>query len=188
MPDGPLPSIASEAKQGIIVRRLSPRKQFRVLLTFWLALTLLSFVGCAKGDGEVGGWTALQPGMELWSEPGSGPHSEPVLALLYTLVPDTEYGIERPMPIPGLTGRPSLQLTAKATRVLYLAVVLLDTAGHEHKCATLLQPGEWRTLEFDVFQPAVADWSQITSMRFMDYTALLIGQGAVSLKVVGLPQ
>jgi hypothetical protein len=163
-------------------------KQSRVLLAFGLAVLLLSLAGCAKGSSELDGWTVLQPGMELWSEPGRGPRGEPVFALLYTLVPGTEYGIERSMPIPGLAGRPSLQLMAKATRVLYLAVVLLDIEGHEHKCATLLQPAEWRTLEFDAFQPAVADWSQITAIRFMDYTALLIGQGSVSLKVVGLPQ
>jgi hypothetical protein len=166
----------------------SGAKQSRFLLALSLTFMLFTLVACAKGSSQLDGWNALQPGMELWSEPGRGPHGEPVLALLYALVPETEYGIERQMPIPALEGRPSLRLTAKATRVLYVAVVLLDSEGHEHKSATLLQPGEWRALEFDAFVPAVADWSQVAAIRFMDYTALLIGQGPVSLKLVGLPQ
>jgi hypothetical protein len=157
-------------------------------LALCTALVLFSLFGCAKGSTQLDGWNALQPAMELRAEPGRGPQGEPVIALLYALVPGTEYGIERQTPIPGLEGLPSLRLMAKATRVLYLAVVLLDSEGLEHKCTTLLQPGEWRALEFDAFQPAVADWSQITAIRFMDYTALLIGQGVVSLKLVGLPQ
>jgi hypothetical protein len=168
--------------------RLLQAKQSRVACALLLTLILFSLVACAKGSSQLDGWKALRPGMELWSEPGRGPHGEPVIALLYVLVPATEYGIERQMPIPGLEGRPSLRLMAKTTRVLYVGVVLLDSQGHEHKSTTLLEPGEWRTLEFDTFEPAVADWSQITTLRFMDYTGLLIGQGSVSLKLAGLPQ
>jgi hypothetical protein len=183
-----LPAMQSRAAPAVIASRLLPAKQSRVVLALCLTFMLFSLVACARGSSQLDGWNALQPGMELRSEPDRGPNGEPVLALLYALVPGTEYGIERQMPIPGLEGRPSLRLMAKSTRVLYVAVVLLDSEGHEHKCASLLQPGEWRTLDFDTFEPAVADWSQITAVRFMDYTALLIGQGSVSLKLVGLPQ
>jgi hypothetical protein len=182
-----LAAIAGPAQLMEGYRRLPPTKQSRAL-ALGLMFMLLGLVACAKGSSQLNGWSALQPGMELWSEPGRGPHGEPVMALLYALVPGNEYGIERQMPIPGLQGRPSLQLMAKATRVLYLAVVLLDSEGNEHKSAALLQPGDWRALEFDAFQPAVADWSEIMAVRFMDYTAVLIGQGSVSLKLVGLPQ
>ena len=184
MPDPSRSVFATVSLLSSEASRLLAAKQSRALL----AILLFTLVACARGSNQLDGWNALQPGMELWSEPGRGPQGEPVLALLYALVPGREYGIERQMPIPGLEGRPGLRLRAKATRVLYLAVVLLDAEGQEHKSATLLNPGEWRTLEFDTFEPAVADWSQITTIRFMDYTALLIGQGSVSLKLVGLPQ
>ena len=153
-----------------------------------LTLILFTLAGCARGTNELDGWTALQPGVELRSEPGRGPNGEDVVALLYALVPRNEYGIERRMPIPGLEGHPRLQLMARSTRMLYLAVVLLDSEGNEHKSATVLQSGDWHTLQFDTFEPAVDDWSQIAAIRLMDYTGLLIGQGSVSLKLVGLPR
>lgn len=179
--------LAAKQPPPVIASRLPPAKQSLAIIACCLVL-LLSLVACTTGSNELDGWTALQPGMELRSEPGRGPQGEPVLALMYSIVPRTEYGIERQMPIPGLEGRPSLRLMARATRVLYLAVVLLDSEGREHECANLLQPGEWRTLEFDAFKPAVDDWSQVTAIRFMDRTGLLIGQGSVSLKLVGLPR
>jgi len=163
-------------------------KQARVLVALGLTLMVCGLIACAKGSGELHAWTVLQPGMELRSEPGRGPSGEPVVALLYALVPEREYGIERQLPIPGLEGRPTLRLMARTTRVLYVAVVLVDSEGREHVCARDIQPGEWRTLEFDTFEPPVDDWSQITAIRFVDRTGLLIGQGSVSLKLVGLPQ
>lgn len=182
-------------KQHVIASRLLPTKQspatatrFRVLVALCLAFILSSLVACAKGSNELDGWTALQPEMELYSEPDGGLDGEPVLALLYALVARTEYGIERQMPVARLQGRPGLHLLARANRVLYLVLVLVDSEGVEHECAHDLQPGEWRTLEFDTFEPAVDDWSQITAIRLMDRTGLLIGQGTVSLKLVGLPQ
>jgi hypothetical protein len=174
------------AKQSPLRQGAAPQPHF--LFAPCLILLLFTVAGCASGSRELDGWIALQPGMELRSEPGRGPNGEDVLALLYALVPGTEYGIGRQMPIAGLEGRPTLQLVAKSTRVLYLAVVLLDSEGQEFKSATVLRPGEWRTLQFGAFEPAVDDWSQITAIRFMDYTGLLIGQGSVSLKLVGLPQ
>jgi hypothetical protein len=183
-----LSSEASPAQRMAGHGRLPAAKQSRLLLALCVTLILSSIVACARGSTQLNGWNALQPDMELRPEPGRGPNGEPVLALLYALVPGTEYGIERQMPIPGLEGRPSLRLMAKASRVLYLAVVLLDSEGQEHKGTTVLEPGDWRTLEFDTFEPGVTDWSQISAVRFMDYTGLLIGQGSVSLKLVGLPQ
>jgi len=178
-----------------MARRLPPARQspgaarqYHAPLLLCLALLLVATAGCAGGATELQGWTALQPGMELRSEPGRGPNGEDVVALLYALVPGNEHGIERPVPVSGWEGRPGLQLVARSTRVLYLAVVLLDGAGREFKSTAVLRPGDWRTLHFATFEPAVDDWSQVTTLRVMDYTGLLIGQGSVSLKLVGLPQ
>jgi len=133
------------------------------------------------------GWKAVQRCVELSSEEGAGPEGETVLALLYTVAPGQDYAIERPMPIPRLQGRPVLRLMAKATRVLHLAVVLVDGQGQEHECARTLVPGNWRELNFGDFQPPVDDWAQITLVSVMDRTGGLGGQGPVSLKLVGLP-
>lgn len=190
MSDSYLSVKAGGARQSAAVPPVDFRaaKRFRAWVLLALLPALLSFVACARGSREWNGWVALEPSIELRSEPGGGPGGESALALLYALVPGAEYGIERQMPIAGLQGRPSLRLMARATRVLYVAVVLVDDQGLEHECARYLQPGEWRTLDFDTFEPPVADWSRITAIRFVDRTGLLIGQGTVSLKLVGLPQ
>jgi hypothetical protein len=125
--------------------------------------------------------------MELSIEEGAGPNGESVLALLYTVVTGLDYAIERRLPIEGLEGQPDLRLTARATRVLHLGVVLVDQRGVEHECALTLLPGQWRELHFDCFQPPVDDWAQISLVRLVDYTGSLGGQGPVSLKLVGLP-
>lgn len=148
---------------------------------------MLASTACARGGSELNGWHALQPGMELSTEPKAGPHGEAVFALLYTIVSGQDYAIERRMPIQGLQGRPGLRLWAKATRVLHLAVVLVDDAGQEHECALTLVPGDWRELGFYDFQPEVDTWAQIVAVRFVDRTGRLGGQGPVSLKLVGLP-
>jgi len=149
---------------------------------------LLGLVACAVGSSQLNGWTALQPDTDLGVESNAGPNGEDVLSLLYTLYPGKEYAIEHPLPIAGLQGAPNLQLTARATRVLYLVVVLLDNDGQAHECARLLQAGDWCTLGFDAFEPAMDDWSQVTAIRLVDRTAVLVSQGPVSLKLVGLPQ
>jgi hypothetical protein len=125
--------------------------------------------------------------MELSSAEHPGPQGEPALALLYTIVTGQEYAVERRLPTGGLEGRLSLPLMAKATRVLHLVVVLLDDDDNQHECARTLLPGGWRELNCDTFQPPVGDWAQITTMRLVDRTGVLGGQGPVSLRVVGLP-
>lgn len=152
-----------------------------------LAVAVLSLAACARGSSEVGGWSALRPGMELSSAEGAGPQGQPALALLYTIVTGQEYAIERYRRIGGLEGQPSLRLKAKATRALHLVVVLVDDGGIQHECARTLLPGDWRELNCDAFQPPVGDWAQITTMRLVDRTGVLGGQGPVSLRLVGLP-
>jgi len=153
-----------------------------------LALALLILTACARGGSELYGWYALQSGMQLSGEKGTGPQGQTVFALLYTITPGQDRAIERQMPIPGLQGRPSLRLWAKATRVLHLAFVLVDDQGQEHECARTLVPGDWRELNFDDFRPPVGGWVQIVTVRLVDRTGGLGGQGPVSLKLVGLPQ
>jgi hypothetical protein len=148
---------------------------------------LLGALACVRGTTQLRGWEATQPGMELSIEEHAGPHGEAVLALLYTVVTGKDYAIERRLPIDGLQGPPDLRLTARATRVLHLAAVLVDAPGTEHECALTLVPGEWRELRFDCFQPPVDDWTQISLLRLVDHTGELGGQGPVSLKLVGLP-
>jgi hypothetical protein len=155
----------------------------------WLTLSVaaLALTACARASNEFGGWRALQPGMELSGAERAGPQGQTGLALLYTVVPGQDYAIESRLPIGGLEGPPSLRLMAKATRVLHLAVVLVDDDGSQHECARTLLPGDWRELNCDAFQPPVGGWAQITTMRFVDRTGELGGQGPVSLKLVGLP-
>ena len=150
-------------------------------------LVLLTVTACVRGGSQVYGWHALETGMELSSEEGAGPQGQRVLGLLYTIVAGQDYAIERRMPVEGLQGQPSLRLMAKATRVLHLAVVLVDDKGREHECARTLLPGDWRELNYNAFQLPVHDWAQIVSIRFVDRTGGLGGQGPVSLKLVGLP-
>jgi len=154
----------------------------RVLLVILVALCLAA---CSRGSAELFGWRALQPGMELSSE--QGPAGQTVLALLYTIPPGgQDYAIERDLPAQGLEGRPTLSVLAQSTRVLFLAVVLVDREGREHECALTLLPGGWHELEFD-FPPGIADWSEAVKIRFEDRTGGLGSQGPVSLKLIGLP-
>ncbi len=157
------------------------------LLWVVCAIILMASVACARGSSEVRGWKATQPGMELSIEGSAGPQGEAALALLYTVATGTEYAIERPTPIQGLDGRPSLSLKVKATRVLHLALVLVDQQGVRHESARTLVPGDWRELRFDDFQPPVDDWEHVAMVRLVDLTGELGGQGPVSLKLVGLP-
>lgn len=152
-----------------------------------LVVAMVALTACARGGSQLHGWSALQQGMELSSEVGAGPQGQTVLGLLYTIVPGQDYAIERRMPIDGLHGKPSLRLLANATRVLHLALVLVDDEGFEHESARTLSPGNWRELHYDMFQPPVDDWGQIVTVRLVDRTGGLGGQGPVSLKVVGLP-
>jgi|GEM_PF-3232689 len=164
-----------------------PDKSVHPLLLLSLALGLLTLTACARGSSELHGWRAMQSGMELSEEKGTGPQGQTVVALLYTIVPGQDYAIAHQMPIQGLQGRPSLRLVAKATRVLHLAFVLVDDKGQEHECARTLLPGNWRELSFDDFQPSAEDWARIKAIRFEDRTGGLGGQGPVSMKLVGLP-
>jgi hypothetical protein len=154
---------------------------------FVCVVILLASMACARGSSQVRGWTATQPGMELRIEERAGPRGEPTLALLYTIVTGTDYAIERRTPIQGREGRPHLRLMAKATRVVHLAVVLVDKQGTEHESARTLVPGEWRELSFGDFQPPVDDWGYVAVVRLVDRTGGLGGQGPVSLKLVDLP-
>ena len=149
-----------------------------------LAVILLS--ACKRGSSEQSGWRAMQPGMELRLESHGGPQGEPALALLYTITTGQDYALERDLPIAGLEGPARLTLQAKCTRVLHLAVVLVDQRGVEHECASTLAAGGWRELVFDTFDPLVSEWNDIAAVRLVDRTGGLGGQGFVSLKVVGL--
>lgn len=149
--------------------------------------TALMLIACARGVQELHGWHALQQGTELTAELGAGPHGEDVLALLHTVTTGSDYAIERQLPEGVLQGKPSLLLWARATRVLHLAVVLVDDNGAEHECALTLLPGSWQELIYDGFEPPVGDWGQIVRIRVEDRTGGLGGQGPVSLKLVGLP-
>jgi hypothetical protein len=143
---------------------------------------------CAKGTRTLGGWHALQSGMELRYERGVGPSGETAFCLLYTIFPGQDYAIERAAPFGELEGAPALRLRASATRVLHLAVVLKDRADQTHECAQTLLPGTWRELSFEDFGPGLIDWASVESMQVVDQTGGLGGQGPVSLKLLGLPQ
>jgi hypothetical protein len=125
--------------------------------------------------------------MEMSIEENAGPQGEPVLALLYTIRTGHHYAIQRSMPIPGLEGELGLQLWGKVTRVLHLALVLVDHDGREYECASTLVPGDWQELRFEEFRPTIGGWSQVSIVRLVDRTGGLGGQGPVSLKLVGLP-
>ncbi len=175
-----------EQPKSSLRRALAPRMSWCGLAVLACGVILLALTACGRGSGELYGWKAVQPGVELSSEEGAGPEGETVLALLYTVAPGQDYAIERPMPIPGLQGRPVLRLMAKATRVLHLAIVLVDGQGQEHECAHTLVPGDWRDLTLSAFA-AIDDWAQVAILRLVDRTGGLGGQGPVSLKLVGLP-
>jgi len=160
------------------------RRQARVLLVALLALLLAA---CGHAASEASGWRALQSGMELSVETRGGPRGQDVLSLLYTIpVAGGDYAIERRMPVEGWQGRPALAVLASSTRVLFVAVVLVDREGREYECARTLLPAGWRELQFD-FQPGIDDWADVVTVRFVDRTGGLGGQGPVSLKLIGLP-
>jgi len=125
--------------------------------------------------------------MELSLEPDGGPQGEPAMALLYTIVTGQDCAIERHVPGIDLEELPPLTLQARATRVLHLALVLVDAQGNSYECARTLRPGDWRSLEFGRFMPPAPDWGEVRLMRLEDRTGGLGGQGPVSLKLVGLP-
>ena len=149
-------------------------------------VTLSTLTGCARGGSELHGWRAMQPGMELSWEQGAGPQSQGALALLYTVATGQDCAIQRHMPVEGLQGLPNVRLWARATRILYLSLVLVDENGHEHECARTLSTGKWRELMFDDFQPPIQAWSQVTTLHLVDRIGSLGGQGPVSLKLAGL--
>jgi hypothetical protein len=155
----------------------------------FLVMCVVLSVGaaCSKGESQLRGWHALQPGMEMRLESQAGPADETALALLYTITSGRDYAIERSLAGTGLSGRPELLLQAKATRVLHLALVLVDLAGQEHVCVRTLAPNGWRELQFTDWLPTIEDWASVQSMRLVDRTGGLGGQGPVSLKLVGLP-
>lgn len=155
------------------------------------ALVLLAALGtlaaCARGGPELRGWHASQAGMELSWEEGAGPQGEGVFALLYTVATGQDYAIERHTPIRGLQGQPRFCLLARATRVLYLTLVLVDHDGRQHECSRALLPGEWRKLCFHDFESPIDDWEHVAALRLVERIGSLGGQGPVSLKLVGLP-
>ncbi len=152
-----------------------------------LLLLVLVATGCRRGATEWEGWRALDKGMTLSTETGTGPNGEDATALLYTMATGEDYAIERDAAGLPLNDPVELRLWCKATRALHLAVVLVDTQGQEHECARTYVPDEWRELTFDRFEPPVASWESVRTLRLVDLTAVLGGQGPVSLKIVGLP-
>lgn len=165
---------------SIVSARKSP------LLAGLLALMLIAIVAaCARGGQELAGWRATDSSTDLMFESGAGPNGEDVTALLYTMSSGGVHVVEHNVPPPLVDGRPSLTLQARATRTLYLAVVLVDETGQEYECARNLIPGDWRTLRFDEFE-GLAPGTTIVLTRLVDRTAQLGSQGPVSLKLVGL--
>ena len=163
------------------------RSMKRCLLCLSAAVVLALLAACSRGSTELLGWRATRPGMELSLEPNGGPQGEPAIALLYTIVTGQDYAIERDVSGTRLEQRPGLTLHARATRVLHLALVLVDAQGNPYECARTLRPGDWRALEFGPFLPPAPDWGEVRLIRLEDRTGGLGGQGPVSLKLVGLP-
>ena len=158
---------------------------WHALPSLLLAAALIG--ACARGSATLGGWRAMQPGVELTLEQGKGPQGEDALALLYTMATGQEYGIEHDMPMSGLAGRPGLSLQARATRVLHLAIVIVASDGAEYECARTLRPDGWQELVFNSFPAEAPEWSGVSRLWLVDRTAALGSQGPVSLKLVGLP-
>ena len=152
-----------------------------------LLLLLISGSACKRGEPELAGWRATDPSTDLMLESGAGPSGEDVTALLYTMSSGGVYAIEHSGPPPMVNDRPSLVLQARATRALYLAIVLVDENGREYECGRSLTPGDWRMLRFDEFEGFAAG-TRVVLTRLVDRTAQLGSQGPVSLKLVGLTQ
>jgi hypothetical protein len=162
--------------------------RFRCLVLFLVAAAqLVAAGGCATRLSSAAGWRALQPGVDVRLDEGCGPDGASVLSVLYTVVPGSSYAIERSTPAGIAQAEPEVHLTLRATRVLHLAVVLVDEAGLEHEAARTLAAGGWRELRFAEFCPPMGDGADIRAMRIVDRTGALGGQGPVSLKVCGLP-
>jgi hypothetical protein len=164
-----------------------PRLDRSGALCIVCALCLLALAACAGGPAELNGWQATRPGIDMRLEAGAGPQGEAVVALLYTIATGEEYGIERSVGMPAQNAGFRLILQAKATRVLHLAVVVVDSSGREYASARTLVPDGWRELVFSDFGLLADDVAEITSIRLVDRTGSLGGQGPVSLKLVGLP-
>ena len=160
----------------------------RTCASCWVlpALLLLALVSCRQASSELYGWRARTPGVELYSEKEPGPGGQPVLGLLYTIATGQDYAIELPAPSGGWEGCPALHMWGKATRVLHLALVLVDEEGIEHRSTQTLLTGDWSELSFDAFEPPLENCRQVTLLRLVDLTGGLGGQGPVSLKLVGL--
>jgi hypothetical protein len=183
-----VPCCAAAPGAKVLQPRLAAQvRAVRHFLRFLALLGLLALTACARGQTQVNGWQATQAGMEMSIEEGAGPQGEPVLALLYTIRTGQDYAIQRSMPVPGLEGEPRLLLWGKATRVLHLAVVLVDRDGREYECADTLLPDRWQELQFETFHPFIGDWAQVSIVRLVDRTGGLGGQGPVSLRLFGLP-
>lgn len=164
-----------------------PNQGAHVLIALTALLLLVAGSACDRGGPELAGWRATDPSTDLALEPESGPNGEDVAALLYSMSTGVVYVIERSGPPPLVNGLPSLSLQARATRTLYLAVVLVDEDGREYECGRNLSPGDWRTLGFDQFDGFAAG-TKVVKTRLVDRTAQLGSQGPVSLKLVGLTQ
>jgi hypothetical protein len=169
----------------VILPKKRPLNRGLLCLSAVIALALVA--ACRRGSTELSGWKATRRGMELSLEPDGGPQGEPGMALLYTIVTGEDYAIERDVRGLDLIGPSALTLQARATRVLHLALVLVDAQGNSYECARTLRPGDWRSLEFGPFMPPAPDWGEVRLMRLEDRTGGLGGQGPVSLKLVGLP-
>lgn len=152
---------------------------------FLLGLALL-VVSCATRYHEVAGWRALQPGVGLRVEKGQGPEGSPALSVLYTLVPGQSYAIERRLALERGNSQPSVSLLLRATRVLHLAVVLVDEQGTEHEAVRTLAAGDWHEVQFAGFFPPLEASAEVQALRLVDRTGALGGQGPVSLKLVDL--
>lgn len=165
-------------------RERTTRKQLWLAGLMAVVLTI-SVAGCDRGRPELAGWRATDASTDLMIEPGAGPNGEDVMALLYTMSTGEVYVVERNGPPTLLNDRPSLTLQARATRALYLAIVLVDENGRKYECARNLTPGDWRTLRFDEFE-GFTTGTKIVLTQLVDRTAQLGSQGPVSLKLVGL--
>ena len=150
-------------------------------------MAMLGFAACAKGEPEVGGWRAQQPGVQMRLEAGAGPAGETALIVQYTIIPGRDYAIEFGEDGSGVLGERGLQLQAKATRVLHLALVLVGNEGQQHERVHTLLPNAWQALQFPGRIQAADGWEQVQALRLIDRTGGLGSQGPVTLKLAGLP-